>query len=220
MDLNLTGKQKGHLKVVLKIAEKAAEKAGEDRPALQTVRVEVNGTEVVFVTADGFRMAGMRFTGPREDAFSINVNAKTLSRALPGGKRKEAWLKVEREGVSVKQEDWLTVNPDGMNGYSFPDWRSIVPQGEVVDTDASFNYRYAETLLALYEDIYPDAGRTGLLRRAVVGSPGNVRNSVHAWAWEREGVGYLYVLMPMHSDKEMEFVGLEKWGNLPKEEGE
>jgi len=198
--LYLTGEQKNHLKLALDVAPKDC-----TRPVLQTVLVEVKEGNITFVTVDGFRLAGMRFHDEeQEGTFSINVDAKTLKKLLPGGKR-PVTLSVSEQGVVV-DEVHSAVPVETERPY--PDWRATLPKGdETSETKATFQWQYAETLVLLSEEEDMPL-RTRCLRESIHGE----EDGPHAWAWMRDGVSYLYVLMPMHcGDKGLSLETLGGW---------
>ena len=215
--LNLSGEQKRHLKLVLDVAIGV----GPGRPALSTVSVEVGAGLVTFVTADGFRLAAMRFRDEAEGTFTINVDAKALKKLLPGGK-KSVELSVSNLGVTV----------DGVHSVTpvevtYPGWRAVLPKAdEPSAVDACFQWPYAETLIELCGE-EDRLDHTGYLRQSIhdedtVDEYGATSWSSHVWAWSRGGVSYLYCLMPVHVHSgggEISFDSLEVWrgqGDVPE----
>jgi len=208
--LNLSGEQKNHLKLVLDVAIGV----GPGRPALSTVSVEVEAGLVTFVTADGFRLAAMRFRDDEiEGTFTINVDAKAFLKLLPGGK-KPVELSVSERGVIVGGVHSATPVE-----VTYPNWRAILPKADEPSAiDACFQWLYAETLIKLCGE-EDRLDHTGPLSQSThdedtVDKYGATSWSSHVWAWARGGVLYLYCLMPVHVHSgggEISFDSLEAW---------
>ena len=208
--MQLSGEQKKHLKLLLDVAPQDS-----TRPVLQTSLVEVGKGIVTFITVDGYRLAAMRFNDEEvEDAFSINVDAKTLLKLLPGGK-KPVELSVSKQGVVV---DGLRSAVSVETERPYPDWRATLPKAdEASETRACFQWQYAETLVLLRE-VGDAPVRTVHLQESIHGE----EDGPHAWAWTRDDVSYLYVLMPMKGgDRNVAFDSLADWrgdeqGDIPE----
>jgi len=190
--LYLTGEQKKHLKLVLDIAIGV----GASRPQLEVVSVKVEPELTTFITSDGFRLAAMRFhDSDVRETFTVNVDAKTLKKLLPRGK-KPVELSVSRQGVAVDGE--CAATPVDVN---YPDWRQVLPKtDEPSETDKNFQWPLAEMLVKLCGY---GLEQTGYLRRSihdedVIDEHDVASWSSHAWAWTRDAVEYLYILMPLH----------------------